>query len=351
MDAIKCKTFLADPSINPLTGRKIDPTGATAKKLQKECKGLVAKAVSPKAASPKAASPKPKAPSPKPKAASPKPKAASPKPKAASPKMALDPRLRDQVIVFSGFRSKEIEASLATVNCKVATSISKKTLLVVAKDPSDVTGKVAKAREYGIPVLSLDAFKEQYMSSVAAVAAAAAAPAKPKTQSPARMPNIWTYDPSQYDNESEYMDDTDKTEKYFTSIKNKTVPGDYIVPEDGYRGAGVMIVGLNKKLMAPEPHGNGEVSFPAKAFKMLLDQGMTVDDVIKTYKQSQFTFLIYPMSHQKKLVHKKKGPWSGKLRVYDIHGEFSSKGGDAEVDLDEFDFWHTWDEMGLGATR
>jgi hypothetical protein len=233
----------------------------------------------------------------------------------------------------------------------VATAISKKTLLVVAKDPSDVTGKVAKAREYGIPVMSLGSFKEQYMSStsVAAVAPVAAAPAKP--QSPSRMPNIWTYDPSQYDNESEYMDDTDKTEKYFTSIKNNTVPGDYIVPEDGYRGAGVMIVGLNKKLMAPEPHGNGEVSFPAKAFKMLLDQGMTVDDVIKTYKQSQFTFLIYPMSHQKKLVHKKKGPWSGKLRVYDIHGEFSSKGGDAEVDLDEFDFWHTWDEMGLEATR
>ena len=336
MDAIKCKTFLADPSINPLTGRKIDPTGATAKKLQKECKGLVAKAASPKAASPK-----------------PKPKAASPKPKVPSPKEALDPRLRDQVIVFSGFRSKEIEASLATVNCKVATAISKKTLLVVAKDPSDVTGKVAKAREYGIPVMSLGSFKEQYMKNMGLAAAVAAAPAKPQSpkQSQSRMPNIWTYDPSQYDNESEYMDDTDKTEKYFTSIKNKTVPGDYIVPEDGYRGAGVMIVGLNKKLMAPEPHGNGEVSFPAKAFKMLLDQGMTVDDVIKTYKQSQFTFLIYPMSHQKKLVHKKKGPWSGKLRVYDIHGEFSSKGGDAEVDLDEFDFWHTWDEMGLGATR
>ena len=217
MDAIKCKTFLADPSINPLTGRKIDPTGATAKKLQKECKGLVAKAASPKAASPKAASPK----------------AASPKPK------ALDPRLRDQVIVFSGFRSKEIEASLATVNCKVATAISKKTLLVVAKDPSDVTGKVAKAREYGIPVMSLDSFKEQYMKNMGSAAAVAAAPAK--TQSPSRMPNIWTYDPSQYDNESEYMDDTDKTEKYFTSIKNKTVPGDYIVrlpacPETGVRG-------------------------------------------------------------------------------------------------------------------
>jgi len=297
MDAIKCKTFLADPSINPLTGRKIDPTGATAKKLQKECKGLVK------------ASPKPKAASPKPKAASPKPKAASPKPKSASPKpnaKTLDPRLHNQVIVFSGFRSKEIEASLATVNCKVATSISKKTLLVVAKDPSDVTGKVAKAREYGIPVLSLDSFKEQYMGY--ASAAAAVAPAKPKTQSPARMPNIWTYDPSQYENETEYMDAADMTEKYFTSIKNKTVPGDFIAPEDGYRGEGVMIVGLNNKLMAPEPHGNGEVSFPAKAFKMLLDQGLTVDDVIKAYKQSQFTFLIYPMSHQKKLVHKKKGP-------------------------------------------
>jgi hypothetical protein len=350
MDAIKCKTFLADPSINPLTGRKIDPTGATAKKLQKECKGLVKASPKPKAASPKpkAASPKPKAASPKPKSASPKPKAASPKPKSASPKpkpkpKALDPRLHNQVIVFSGFRSKEIEASLATVNCKVATSISKKTLLVVAKDPSDVTGKVAKAREYGIPVLSLDSFKEQYMDSTAPAAAHAPAQAQ-------RMPNIWTYDPSQYDNESEYMDAADMTEKYFTSIKNKTVPGDFIAPEDGYRGEGVMIVGLNKKLMAPEPHGNGEVSFPAKAFKMLLDQGLTVDDVIKAYKQSQFTFLIYPMSHQKKLVHKKKGPWSGKLRIYDVHGEFTNKGGDAEVDLDEFDFLYTWDKMGLEAT-
>jgi len=327
MDDVKCRKFLDNPSVNPLTGRKIDPTGATAKKLEKECKsiGVVAKGPTP------------------PKKASPPMKASPPKQKTprASPKNALDARLRNQVIVFSGFRSKELEALLATVNCKVSTSISKKTLLVVAKDPSDVTGKVAKAREYGIPIMSLESFKQQYMT----VAAAPAAVSKPKME---RLPDIWTYNMMDYDDD--LYDAFDATEKHFKAIKAKTIPGDFIAPEDGYRGEGVMIVGLNHTLMSPEPHGNGEVSFPAKAFKMLLDLGLTVDDVIKAYKTSQFSFLIYPMSHQKKLVHK-KGKWSGKLHVYDVNGEFISRGGDAEVDLDEFDFNYTWSEMGLEATR
>lgn len=37
MDAEKCRMFMENPSINPLTGRKIDPNGVLAKKLLKEC--------------------------------------------------------------------------------------------------------------------------------------------------------------------------------------------------------------------------------------------------------------------------------------------------------------------------
>jgi len=153
MDKAACDAFKADPRRNPLTGREIDTAGATFKTLVKQCKSFGVN-VSPKA---KAAQPAPPArPASAPRAAS-----AAPAP-TASGKRVTD-LLRDKQIVFTGFRSKELEEKLATVNCKVGSSITKATALVVAKDVNETSGKLDKARVAGIRIMSREEFENNYM--------------------------------------------------------------------------------------------------------------------------------------------------------------------------------------------
>ena len=63
-------------------------------------------------------------------------------------------------VVFTGVRDRPLEALLQTAGHTVADAVTKKTTHVVYADgPLPSTGKVAKAQELGIPVLSLSAFK------------------------------------------------------------------------------------------------------------------------------------------------------------------------------------------------
>jgi NAD-dependent DNA ligase len=64
--------------------------------------------------------------------------------------------LSGQVIVFTGFRDKELEQKIITNGGIVVTSISKKTTIVVSKDPQSTSGKVQQAREQGIKIMSAD---------------------------------------------------------------------------------------------------------------------------------------------------------------------------------------------------
>lgn len=70
-----------------------------------------------------------------------------------------------QVIVFTGFRNKEWEKLVTNNGGKVVTSVSAKTTLLVAKDPTTHTGKVDAALQLNIPVISFAAFESRLSGS------------------------------------------------------------------------------------------------------------------------------------------------------------------------------------------
>jgi NAD-dependent DNA ligase len=74
-----------------------------------------------------------------------------------------DKSLEDLVVVFTGVRDKELEELIIERGGKVGTSVSSKTKVLVAKDPSEDSGKIKTAKELGIPVVSLETFKKNYM--------------------------------------------------------------------------------------------------------------------------------------------------------------------------------------------
>ena len=69
----------------------------------------------------------------------------------------------DIIVVFTGVRDKELEAEIEARGGKVATSVSKKTTVVVAKDPSETSSKIITAKEMGVPVVTLEVFRKTYM--------------------------------------------------------------------------------------------------------------------------------------------------------------------------------------------
>jgi DNA ligase (NAD+) len=65
-------------------------------------------------------------------------------------------------IVFTGFRSSEMEDKIKSRGGSVSTSVNKNTSYLVAKDTSDLKGKGAKAQELGINIISVEDFKILY---------------------------------------------------------------------------------------------------------------------------------------------------------------------------------------------
>jgi len=70
--------------------------------------------------------------------------------------------LSGEKIVFTGFRSSELEDKIRERGGTVVSAISKNTTILVAKDLSDLKTKGAKAQELGIRILDLDNFKRTY---------------------------------------------------------------------------------------------------------------------------------------------------------------------------------------------
>ena len=68
--------------------------------------------------------------------------------------------MKDQNIVFTGFRDKALQAEVEANGGRVASGVSKKTDLVVAANPDSNSGKVKKARQYGIDVIGVDEFRQ-----------------------------------------------------------------------------------------------------------------------------------------------------------------------------------------------
>ena len=59
-------------------------------------------------------------------------------------------------IVFSGIRPEDIMSELEKNGWEISNSLSAKTTYLVVKDPSDETGKITKAKEIGVPIISVD---------------------------------------------------------------------------------------------------------------------------------------------------------------------------------------------------
>jgi DNA ligase (NAD+) len=79
-----------------------------------------------------------------------------------SKKKVVNSQWKDQVVVFTGVRNKELEKEISDSGGSIGTTMSKSTTLVVAKDPTLDTGKLKKARDLHIPIISLDeALKKQ----------------------------------------------------------------------------------------------------------------------------------------------------------------------------------------------
>lgn len=65
-----------------------------------------------------------------------------------------------QTVVFTGFRSKDLEAMVEELGGKMGTGVSSKTTLVVTTDKNSGTGKVTKAKELGVKIVDVEEFNE-----------------------------------------------------------------------------------------------------------------------------------------------------------------------------------------------
>ena len=61
--------------------------------------------------------------------------------------------------VFTGGRLKELEATLVILGAQISGSVSKKTTVLIAKDPTVASGKTKKAQKLGIPIMGHEQFK------------------------------------------------------------------------------------------------------------------------------------------------------------------------------------------------
>jgi len=69
--------------------------------------------------------------------------------------------LQNMTIVFSNVRNKQLEAEITDKGGKVTTSVSKNTTAVVTDDVNANTGKLNSARKLGIPIYTIDDFREK----------------------------------------------------------------------------------------------------------------------------------------------------------------------------------------------
>jgi DNA ligase (NAD+) len=75
-------------------------------------------------------------------------------------------KLNGKIIVLSGFRDKEFEELLKEMDVKIANSVSKNTNILIVKNEEvleDKTGKVKKADELNITIITKDNFKQSYL--------------------------------------------------------------------------------------------------------------------------------------------------------------------------------------------
>lgn len=71
-----------------------------------------------------------------------------------------------KTFVFTGIRDKVLEATIEAHGGKLSSAVSGKTTAVIAKDPTETTGKVKDALERGIPVIDIETFRSTFFDAV-----------------------------------------------------------------------------------------------------------------------------------------------------------------------------------------
>lgn len=70
----------------------------------------------------------------------------------------------DQIIVMSGFRDSNLQKLIEENGGKVTTSVSSKTTLLIVKNKNEQSEKIQKAKQLGIPIVTIDEFNKQNMT-------------------------------------------------------------------------------------------------------------------------------------------------------------------------------------------
>lgn len=75
----------------------------------------------------------------------------------------VDNTLEGEKIVMTGFRDVDLQEKIESRGGKVSSGVSKKTTMVIAADVDSTSGKVKKAKDLGIPVISQRDFNFRYI--------------------------------------------------------------------------------------------------------------------------------------------------------------------------------------------
>lgn len=79
--------------------------------------------------------------------------------KPAKIEIDVNGQFANMAICFSGIRDAELETRIIAGGGSIASGVSKKTTLLVVKDVNGTSGKISKAHQLGVPVMSMDDFK------------------------------------------------------------------------------------------------------------------------------------------------------------------------------------------------
>jgi NAD-dependent DNA ligase len=71
--------------------------------------------------------------------------------------------LYGKTIVMSGFRDAELKNTLKEIGAKVGESVSKNTFILLVKDKNEGTSKITEAVRLGIPIMTVEEFKQLYI--------------------------------------------------------------------------------------------------------------------------------------------------------------------------------------------
>jgi DNA ligase (NAD+) len=72
-------------------------------------------------------------------------------------------KLKDEVIVMTGFRDKNLQEQIESLGGRVASAVSGKTTIVITNDVNSSSSKIKKAKSMGIPVFELSDFEYEYI--------------------------------------------------------------------------------------------------------------------------------------------------------------------------------------------